>query len=116
MSGIEFFCWRPTLNGPPSGPPSRVKSDDRPPTLLRVFHRDRSRPAAAEGGGVGQEVRRATVGAGDAEPGYVVRVEIEERRRATGRDPSELDERLVERDLRLALSGEVNAGRNLGLA
>jgi hypothetical protein len=20
MSGLEFFCWRPTLNGPPSGP------------------------------------------------------------------------------------------------
>src|SRR3954471_2734065 len=88
---------------------------DRVTALLRVFHRERGAEARTEGSRVGQEVGGAAVRARDAEPVQVVRVEVEERRGATGRDAGELDEGLVEVDLVLCLAEEVEARGRLGL-
>ena len=90
---------------------------DRITTLDRFFERQGRRPAGAEGGRVGQEVRRGPVrAAADAEPAEVVSIEVEERRRATGGDTGELDERLVKDYLVLRLAEEVDADRRLGVA
>jgi hypothetical protein len=89
---------------------------DREAPLEGVFQRQGGRPAPTERGRVGQEVRRGAVGTGDAEEVQVVRVEVEERRGATGGDAGELDERLVQRDLVLAAAEEVDADRRLGVA
>ena len=90
---------------------------DRITALDRIFERQGRRPAGAERGRVGQEVRRGPVrAAADAEPAEVVGIEVEERRRATGGDAGELDERLVKDDLMLRLAEEVDADRRLGVA
>lgn len=69
-------------------------------TRSRVFERDRGREARAERRRVGENDRISTirVGTGQTAPVEGVRVEVEERRRATGGDAGPLDERLVDVD------------------
>ena len=101
MSGIALRCCWPTkalLIGSPviglkiwigaaaaenSVPPATrvalLSGHDRITPLDRVFERQGRRPAGAERGRVGQEVRRGPVrAAADAEPAEVVSIEVEE--------------------------------------
>ena len=70
-----------------------------------IFDRDRSRKSTSRGVGIGQDVV-AFVRVGDAFVVVIVGVEVEERLNATGREPSELDEALIEVSAVTGLVGE----------
>ena len=83
---------------------------------VRVFHRQRGRPALAELRRVGEEVRGGDVGAQRrADDLEVVGVEVEERGRATGGEAGELHEGLVGGHVLLHAAERVLAGGEEGV-
>ena len=89
-------------------------------TLLRIFDRQGRREAGPEGVGIGEGLGH-DVRIGDAEPGVVIGVEVEEGLDATGRQPAPLHEGAVDEDARLepvaaACPGRRSSGSRLRAA
>ncbi len=91
--------------------------EERILAVVRVFHRDRGRPAAGELLRPGEQVRGGEVGAQRRADDLVVGgVEVEERGGATGGQAGELHERLVDVHEVLDAAELVLAGAGIGVA
>ena len=92
-----------------------ARAGDQVATLDRIFDRQRGGEAAAERGGVGEQVGGHRGAGGRADELEVTRVEVEVRLATTGEQAAELHERAVDINRRLRLAGEVNARAREGV-